>query len=601
MIPVNHFDVRPTRGPAAAAMAQQSAVHLLEEVRAALAALELPLELPDTVGERALAAAALSQLDDYILPRWRSLDAPLLAVVGGSTGAGKSTLVNALAGHPVTRSGAIRPTTRQAILLHHPDDAPWFASAQVLPALHRVQGRAGQANTPASHAGTTPDPGAMNSLVLVSDPAIPPGVALLDAPDVDSIADDNRQLAGQLLAAADLWLFVTTANRYADAVPWKLLLDAAARDILLAVVLDRVPAGAEQEVSADLRGMLAQASLAGAQLFTVPEAALDELGMLPPAVVAPIHAWLAEISADAAGRAAIARRTLRGTVRALAGKLTQLSAAAQQQHDAGVRLGQEAGAAFSEAGANIAKATSGGTLLRGEVLARWQDFVGTGDLFRALESGIGRVRDRIGAFFKGQPAPAVKVEVAIETGLQAVIVDQAARACERADRAWRAGPAGRALLGGDDLGALGEGFPAQVAAEIRAWQGEVLDLIRTEGATKRSHARWLSLGVNGLGVVLMVVVFSLTGGLTGAEVGIAGGTAVVGQKLLEAVFGEEAVRRLTVAARTSLAARCSGLLEREEQRFLLRLGDLGQGQAGQLAELARGLAALGASGGGKQA
>ena len=80
-------------------------------------------------------------------------------------------------------------------------------------------------------------------LVLVADPAVPQGIALLDAPDVDSISDDNRRLAGQLLAAADLWIFVTTANRYADAVPWKLLLDASSRDIMVAVVLDRVPAG----------------------------------------------------------------------------------------------------------------------------------------------------------------------------------------------------------------------------------------------------------------------------------------------------------------------------------------------------------------------
>ena len=41
-------------------------------------------------------------------------------------------------------------------------------------------------------------------------------------------------------------------------------------------------------------------------------------------------------------------------------------------------------------------------------------------------------------------------------------------------------------------------------------------------------ARFLSLGVNGLGVALMVVVFAHTGGLTGVEVGVAGGTGVVG-------------------------------------------------------------------------
>lgn len=48
------------------------------------------------------------QLDDNILPPYRSLGAPLLAIVGGSTGFGKSTLVNGLVAHPVTRSGNIR-------------------------------------------------------------------------------------------------------------------------------------------------------------------------------------------------------------------------------------------------------------------------------------------------------------------------------------------------------------------------------------------------------------------------------------------------------------------------------------------------------------
>ncbi len=195
----------------------------------------------------------MAQLDDYILPRYRSLDAPLLAVVGGSTGAGKSTLVNALVGHPVTRAGAIRPTTRQPILLHHPDDAAWFEDQRVLPEpqpdpRHRVDHSRCRPPRP----GPAPDTGAVTSLVLAADPAVPPGIALLDAPDVDSVSDDNRRLAGQLLAAADLWVFVTTANRYADAVPWRLLLDAAARDIMVAVVLDRVPPAAEEEVSADL-------------------------------------------------------------------------------------------------------------------------------------------------------------------------------------------------------------------------------------------------------------------------------------------------------------------------------------------------------------
>ncbi|MEO8219836.1 MAG: dynamin family protein [Specibacter sp.] len=572
---------------------------LLESVRAELAALNLPLELPGVDSARSAAAAALGQLDDYILPRWKSLDAPLLAVVGGSTGAGKSTLVNALVGHPVTRSGAIRPTTRQPILLHNPHDAPWFTSARVLPTLHRVRGEIVKDNTPASRAGVAPDATAMASLVLVADPGVPPGVALLDAPDVDSISDDNRHLAGQLLAAADLWLFVTTANRYADAVPWKLLLDAASRDITVAIILDRVPDGAEQEVAADLQGMLERVGLAGAQLFVVPEMELDDLGMLPASAVAPVNLWLAGISEDTAGRAEIVRRTLNGTVRSLSGRLDVLSGAVLDQQTASQQLAHDVRAAFDDAAARIGRATSDGTLLRGEVLARWQDFVGTGEFFRALENGIGRMRDRIGAFFKGQPPPAVKVETAIETGLQAVIVDQAARAAEYADQRWRADPAGRQLLGMDDLSSLSADFPAEAAAEIRAWQGEVLTLIRSEGAAKRSQARWLSFGVNGLGVVLMVVVFSFTGGLTGAEMGIAGGTAVVGQKVLEAIFGEDAVRRLAKEAKRALDVRCASLLERQQGRFLDRLGPVHgatEAQVVRLTALGRQLAVLGGTG-----
>ncbi|WP_373461813.1 dynamin family protein [Arthrobacter sp. V4I6] len=547
------------------------AVELLEAVRGELAATALPLALPDAEHARQDIRNALAQLDDYILPRYRSLDAPLLAVVGGSTGAGKSTLVNGLVGHGVTRAGAIRPTTRQPILLHHPSDAAWFEDQRVLPSLSRIRGTLASGPLPATQAGPAPDAAAISSLVLVSDGAVPQGVALLDAPDVDSISDDNRKLAGQLLAAADLWVFVTTANRYADAVPWRLLLDAASRDILVAVVLDRVPPAAEAEVRADLQAMLSREGLGEARLFVVPEAALDAMGMLPADAVDPLRTWLRELAADAAGRAEIARRTLNGTVKALGMRVEAVAQAAQAQQHAAEVLAADARGAYRDAVGRILEATRDGALLRGEVLARWQDFVGTGEFFRAMEQNIGRFRDRMGAFFRGEPAPAVRVETAIETGLQAVIIDEAANAAEDADQRWRSDPAGRQLLGSDDLSGTSEGFADTVAAEIRAWQGSLMELIRTEGQGKRTQARWLSFGINGLGAALMIVVFSMTAGLTGLEVGIAGGTAVAGQRLLEAVFGEDAVRRLARTAREDLHKRCQKLLQDEQQRFLSRL------------------------------
>ena len=120
-----------------------------------------------------------------------------------------------------------------------------------------------------------------------------------------------------------------------------------------------------------------------------------------------------------------------------------------------------------------------------------------------------------------------------------------------------------------------------------------MELIRTEGQGKRTQARWLSFGINGLGAALMIVVFSTTAGLTGLEIGVAGGTAVVGQRLLEAVFGEDAVRRMADKAREDLAVRCRNLLADEQQRFLQRLPEgnpaLAQrltAHAGELARLA---------------
>ncbi|MEW1951140.1 dynamin family protein [Pseudarthrobacter sp902506025] len=568
-----------------------AAVTLLEEIRSGLDDVTLPLALPGADQARRGAAAARAQLDDYILPRYRSLDAPLLAVVGGSTGAGKSTLVNGLAGHPVTRAGAIRPTTRQPILLHNPAEAAWFEGQRVLPGLSRMRGTLAANPAPTGHAGEPAT--ATDSLVLLADAAVPAGIALLDAPDVDSISDQNRLLAGQLLAAADLWVFVTTANRYADAVPWKLLLDAASRDITVAVVLDRVPQGAEAEVSQDLRGLLDREGLAGSRLFIIAETMLDTHGMLPAGAVDELREWLASLASDAAGRADVARRTLNGTVRALAQRIADLADSVRAQEQAAARLESDAVAAYENAATRILDATRDGALLRGEVLARWQDFVGTGEFFRTLEQNVGRFRDRMGAFFRGEPAPAVRVEAAIETGLQAVIVDEAANAAEDTDQRWRSDPAGRQLLAADDLSGTAPGFADRAAAEIRAWQEALMELIRTEGQGKRTQARWLSFGINGLGAALMIVVFSMTAGLTGLEIGVAGGTAVVGQRLLEAVFGEDAVRRMADKAREDLAVRCRQLLMDEQQKFLQRLPadnpDLAQTlavQAGRLARLA---------------
>ncbi len=557
-----------------------SALDRLDAVRSGLTEVRLPLPLDGALESRDAASAAVRQIDDYMRPRLTDLDAPLLAVVGGSTGAGKSTIVNALVGSPVTRAGVIRPTTRQPILVHAPVDAGWFASDRILPGLARVRGRLTGPEESASTAGDVPDASRIGELVLLSDDRIPDSVALIDAPDIDSIADENRALAGQLLAAADLWLFVTTAGRYADAVPWRLLDDAAARSITVGVVLNRVPAESLDEVTDDLRRMLGERGLADAPVFTVAEQPLDAAGMLPAAAVAGIRGWLTGIAGDRAERARIAAATLHGAVIDLGARVERIATAREAQlswaTEAEAAIRQE----YSTADAAIDAATQDGALLRGEVLARWQDFVGTSDVFRQVESWFSRTRDAVGAWLRGIPQPVVDVETTIEHGLHAVIVDQAGRASAGAWRELQRSRAGRSLTEGHaELSAPSADFPKQASTMIRDWQGSVMQLISDNVGSKRTRARVLSLGLNAVTVALMVVVFASTGGLTGGELVIAGGSAVIGQKLLETIFGEDAVRRLAKLARDDLGRRVDALLQSQADRYTTLLDEVRDGPA----------------------
>ena len=551
----------------------------LDQLRVAVASCAFPLELPAAHQARRTQQSVTDQLSDYILPRLSRLDAPLLVVVGGSTGAGKSTLVNSLVGRRVSQPGVLRPTTRSPVLVLNPEDRAWFASNRVLPGLARTTGTtgtAGTAETPGTP-GTAGDGTAGNSLQLATDETVPLGLALLDAPDVDSVVTENREMADQLLAAADLWLFVTSAARYADAVPWGFLRRAVERTVAVALVLDRVAPQAIDEISAHLREMLDEQGLGQAPLFVVPEVPLDDEGLIPLNAVMPLRIWLGNLAADSAARAAVVRQTLEGAIVHLIGSTPSLVGAHVEQLDAIGRLRADADRIYRAAGARVTEGTADGSLLRGEVLARWQEFVGTGELLRSLERRIGWLRDKLSAALRGRPAPENELTEAVETGLEAMLRAAAESAAEQTSAAWRQTPAGTALLeqDGPALEYISPDFRETASRAIRDWQGYVMQLVREEGSDKRSVARVLAYGVNGIGVTLMIVVFASTAGVTGAEFGVAGGTAVVGQKLLEAIFGDQAVRTLAARARKNLDARVEALLGAELLRYLQRLDALG--------------------------
>ena len=277
--------------PAEAPPAVGALAEALSRLRAAIGGAAYPLVMPSADEARRIGAALVSQLDDYLLPRLARLDAPLLVVVGGSTGAGKSTLVNSLVRAPVSAAGVLRPTTRSPVLVSNPADLPWFRKGELLPGLVRT-----------TESSTDP-----RTLQLVVAPALGPGLAFLDAPDIDSVVDQNRQLAAQLLAAADLWLFVTTAARYADAVPWELLHHGArCAAPSIALVLDRVPAGAaERGLGAPRRDARGPRPVRGAAVRRCRRPRLDGQGLLAEEVVAAAarvvrRSWRADADARAA-------------------------------------------------------------------------------------------------------------------------------------------------------------------------------------------------------------------------------------------------------------------------------------------------------------
>jgi hypothetical protein len=531
----------------------------LSALRAAIGAATYPLVMPSAQDAQRVGASLVAQLDDYKLPRHARHDAPQLVVVGGSTGAGKSTLVNSLVRAPVSSAGVLRPTTRSPVLVSHPSDQAWFRRGELLPGLTRTT----EASTDAQ------------TLQLVATSELGAGLAFLDAPDIDSVVDRNRQLAAQLLAAADLWLFVTTAARYADAVPWELLKTARLRGTVIALVLDRVPADAAGEISAHLSEMLAGHDMSAAPLFVLPETLLDTQGLLPEEDVKPLHDWFAQLASDAGARAAVVRQTLDGALAALRPATEGLAAAADEQAVAAKALDERVTAAYRTARRTTEDGLKDGRLLRGEVLARWQEFVGTGEFLKTLESRVGQLRDRVIAAVTGRPAPGRNLQTALESQLVTLLRGVAADAAEQAYAAWQAHPAGAALLEPSLHGPSAD-LPQRAERLVRDWQQYVLDLVRSEASDKRVVARGAAYAVNGLGLAVMIAVFTSTAFIpTGLEVAVAGGTTVAAQKVLEAVFGDQAIRTLAAKAREDLLAKVTVLLDAEAARFAQRTAAVG--------------------------
>ena len=536
----------------------------LRRVRDELASIRFPLALPDAEQAAETTRTLTAQLDDYLLPRLARLDAPLLVVVGGSTGVGKSTLVNSMVRAPVTQSGVLRPTTRAPVVVCAPADARWFLGPLEPRSPAQETGSAAHGGS-AAHSGEESDPVLLPGLPrttglntspgmlrVITATGLPRGLALLDAPDLDSVDGGNRELAAQVLGAADFWLFVTTASRYADAVPWEALRTARDRGTRLALVLNRVPAGAEQDIGSHLREMLDAEGLPAVELFVLAEVALDGQGLIPEDRVIPLHDWLLRLAEDPATRVRVVGDTLSGALAALRWGAEGLAEAIDRQHLAGNALRAAVDSEYSAALSTVDTSLARGDLLRGEILVRWREFVTSGELRAAIAAQAGRGR-RMGVAFGRKPPPGGKLQGALAGGLVTLIAEAVTGAADRTWSLWTAQPAGEALLAGVERpGRRTE----RARALVRDWREYLVELA---GGDSSRHIPY-PVHVTGLLIMLGVL-----GGEHPAEVADPAAARVLGQLSL---------RTLVVRARDDLLRRVRDLLDKDATGFTQWLADV---------------------------
>jgi energy-coupling factor transporter ATP-binding protein EcfA2 len=577
----------------------------LLNLRKRIAAIPLVFEISGSAEVKAERTKLLSQIDDYLLPRVRRSAAPILVALVGSTGAGKSTLVNSIVGAHVSATGVRRPTTNSPVLACHPDDIEWFAENNFLPTLPRVR-QEGLAR-----------PGRDGLLVLAASEGMPRGIALLDTPDIDSVVKAHHEFAYQFLDASDLWLFMTSASRYADGPVWEILQHARDRKASLGVVLSRIPQTYRTELAEHFNAMLDANGIAAENRFVILETPLID-GMLPPDAYQPVRDWLTDTATRSDRRVAVLSQTMSGVLDTFKSRVPAMAAHVEAQVVLRAELRRTAEASYERAFAEADAGMKNGTLLTGEVLARWQDCVVGGDL-RPRRGGKPAKPAKKGKRARRGPSHNAALNAALRSAIESFIVSIGDRAAEHVDGSWRGNPAGTVLLedaaadrargeyakqvfesafgsGGTGTGGTGTGgtgmarsrtenasqaaafsrsspdLPLRAARAVGAWQDHLTRLVQAED--HKPAAKRISFDDESLGLVVLVAMLGEdapgAGPVTAAPAAEDEGTSIYTEprRLLASVFGTGMLAGILAKARADLMHRVRLLLDEDMVRFV---------------------------------
>jgi energy-coupling factor transporter ATP-binding protein EcfA2 len=268
----------------------------LEDLAGVLESFQFQVPGPERVDRERARTELVRSIREYLLPRLEDPEAPVVAVLVGPTGSGKSVMLNSLAGQRASEPGALRPTTRSPVV--------WANRRHAMRYQRLLGGLLGR-----EEAG-----------VVAGDDSITEQLTVIDAPDFDSVYAESRVIGEQVLAVADLCIFVASALRYADAAAWEFLDQIRTRGLPILFVLNRLGSDPETRklILGDFASMLKSRDLLleadPSLIFDVSEQVIyPRHGGLHPDAVAAIRRELALIS-DPELRRAVVRQSTEGAV-----------------------------------------------------------------------------------------------------------------------------------------------------------------------------------------------------------------------------------------------------------------------------------------------
>jgi len=132
----------------------------------------------------------------------------LVAAVAGGTNTGKSTVFNMLLGRDISPMRTTAAATCRPLIAGNALRAAQCLEAKLVPEF-----RPAPLEDPAAVVERASDPG---TIFVVEHEALPDKLVLLDTPDVDSIDQQNWEVAEHIRAAGDILVAVLTGEKYKD-------------------------------------------------------------------------------------------------------------------------------------------------------------------------------------------------------------------------------------------------------------------------------------------------------------------------------------------------------------------------------------------------